>query len=368
MKIHIYTTRLACAVAASWFATLGLTAAANETHLAARPQAQYVIIISVDGMGSAYIKPLLVSGIPNELSAFKRLQTEGVGTLNARDDADFAITLPNHITMITSRGVKGEAGHGWWLNRDSTETLASHKGSYVTSGFDVAHDHGLRTGIWSGKSKFRLFQQSYSDTTGAPDIIGDDQGRDKIDCNQILPRITAENLTADFTQQMLAKPIHFVFLHYQDPDVTGHHLGWSTNPASAFATTLKAVDSQIGQLLVMVQHDPMLMDKTAIILTADHGGHNKGHGDVKNPLDFTIPFYVWGPGVPAGRDLYAMNLTSRMAPGAHDNPPYTGRQPIRNGEAANLALGMLGLEPVPGSTINSNQDLTVIEENLAPSH
>ena len=75
------------------------------------PLAQYVILISVDGLGSAYIKPLLQSGLTNELTTFKRLQSEGVGTLNARDDANYAITLPNHTSMVTGRGVVGPAGH-----------------------------------------------------------------------------------------------------------------------------------------------------------------------------------------------------------------------------------------------------------------
>jgi len=119
------------------------------------------------------------------------------------------------------------------------------------------------------------------------------------------------------------------------------------------------VDTQIGKILLKVTTSPTLKGRTAIILTADHGGHDKGHGDTKNPLDYTIPFYVWGPGVTPGGDLYAMNPTSRTAPGPNDNPPYTGKQPVRNGDCANLALQLLGLGPVPGSTIDAKQDLTV---------
>ena len=212
------------------------------------PLVRHVIVISVDGMGSEYVKPLLAAGLTNELTTFKRFQTEGTGTLNARDDADYAITLPNHVTMMTGRGVTGAAGHRWTANSNplAADTLATNKGSYVASGFDVAHDNGLRTGIWSGKSKFSLFQQSYSATTGAPDTTGDDNGRDKIDYAKVVAGIPAADLTADLLGQMADSPYDFVFLHYQDPDATGHAAGWSADPESAYATSLKAVDTQIG--------------------------------------------------------------------------------------------------------------------------
>ena len=321
---------------------------------------EYVVVISVDGMGSEYVKPLLTAGLPNELIHFKRFMAEGAGTLNARDDADYAVTLPNHVTMMTSRGVTGTTGHNWSSNTDpGTATLESNKGSYIDSAFGVSHDAGLRTGIWSGKSKFSLFQQSYSATTGAPDTQGVDNGQDKIDYDFISSGISAGDITILFTNQMTTAPCNFAFLHYQDPDAVGHSSGWSTDPASTFAATLKAVDNAIGVILTMVENSPAMQGKTTIILTADHGGHGTTHGDTTNPLDYTIPFYVWGPGVTAGADLYDMNGTSRQEPGPTANPSYTGAQPVRNGDSANLALKVLGLTAIPGSTINAAQDLVL---------
>ncbi len=343
-----------------------LTAGAANTK---DPLAKYVILISVDGMGSAYIKPLLQSGLTNELTTFKRMQSEGAGTLNARNDANYAITLPNHTSMVTGRGVVGPLGHNWTTNTDPAPgvTLASNKGSYIASAFDVVHDHGLHTGIWSGKSKFSLFHSSYNATTGAPDLNLPDHGRDKIDYEKIAAGIPAADLTAEFIHQLAARPFHFVFFHYQDPDATGHSLGWSANPESRYAASLKSVDTQIGKILDMVRETPDLNGKTTIILTSDHGGHDRTHGDTKNPLDYTIPFYVWGAGVTPGGDLYAFNPTSRSEPAAEANPPYSGPQPIRNGDAANLALSLLGLQPVPGSTIDFAQDLSVTKAPVESS-
>lgn len=327
--------------------------------------AQYVIAISVDGMGSNYVTPLLTAGT-NQLTNFLRFQNEGAGTLNARDDANYAITLPNHVTMVTSRGVDGTAGHNWTSNSDPAvgETLATKKGSYVASAFDVAHDNGKRTGIWAGKTKFSLFQSSYSSTTGALDTTGANNGRDKIDYDYVVNAPSAATLASNFINQMTANPFNFSFVHFQDPDATGHSSGWSTDRTSAFATTLKAVDTQLGNILNFVQTNPTLNGNTTIILTADHGGHSTTHGDTTNPLDYTIPFYVWGAGATAGSNLYGLNPISRTAPGTNSNPPYTGAQPIRNGDMGNLSMDLLGLGPIPGSSIDYAQNLAVPEPSM----
>jgi hypothetical protein len=108
-----------------------------------------------------------------------------------------------------------------------------------------------------------------------------------------------------------------------------------------------------------------LNGKTAIILTSDHGGIRNTHGDPADPADYTIPFFVWGPGVEAAADLYSLNPATRLDPGA-GRPDYGAAvQPIRNGDSGNLALQLLGLGPVSGSTINANQDLAVASPSIS---
>jgi hypothetical protein len=155
---------------------------------------------------------------------------------------------------------------------------------------------------------------------------------------------------------MKTNPFHYSFLHYHDTDTAGHAKSWGSPEYNA---ALAAVDAQLGRILELVTTDERFKGKTAIILSADHGGKGLGHGVSSLPINYTIPFYVWGPGVAAGKDLYALNTATRANPQA-GRPDYTpGPQPIRNGDGANLALELLGLGAVPGSVINAAQDLEV---------
>ena len=89
---------------------------------------------------------------------------------------------------------------------------------------------------------------------------------------------------------------------------------------------------------------------TVVILTSDHGGKGTSHSDITLAADYRVPFFVWGVGVDAGADLYALNRDDRSNP--HDTqPPYSAAvPPIRNAEVGNLALALLGLPPFRAAT------------------
>ena len=313
--------------------------------------AEYVVAVSMDGLGSSYLERLIASG---QLPHFRQLMAESAGTLNARADYDITVTLPNHTSMITGRRIKAPEGHNWTHNTDPAKgaTLQSNKGSYVAGVFDVAHDHGRRTGLWATKTKFSLFQVSYDATNGAPDVTGVDNGRNKLD-TAFIGKSAA--LADSFISCMSTQPCHFAFVHFGDGDGAGHKEGWGSD---AYNTAMITLDGYLGRIMDLIATHPALKGKTVLILTADHGGDGKDHGDATKALDYTIPFAVWGTGIAPG-DLYALNQSSRLSPGT-ERPDYAAPvQPIRNGEVGNLALSLLGLPPIPGSMLNFRQDLRV---------
>ena len=314
--------------------------------------AERVILISVDGLRSDAITTLGEEALPN----FYRMRSEGAFTDNARTDYDFTVTLPNHTCMVTGRPVNGPDGHNWSANGKPKQTLHDNKGAYVSGMFDVAHDAGLATALFASKGKFSLFDDSYNEINGAENA----HGRDKIDLYYSEMSGSGDDATAQPTVDKLIaasaeQPYDLIMLHMLDPDAVGHHSNWMSE---GYLNSVKRVDGMVGQVIEFVENDPKYAGKTTIILTADHGGFEGSHGKNDLPEDYTIPFYVWGEDVPAAADLYEINQSTRQNPGK-SRPDDTGPQPIRNGDTGNLALSLLGLPPIPGSTINADQSLKV---------
>jgi hypothetical protein len=112
---------------------------------------------------------------------------------------------------------------------------------------------------------------------------------------------------------------------------------------------LRQVDDWLGRILGAMEANRDVRHHWALVLTADHGGEGYDHQDSLDRDNYTIPFYVMGPGIPRGVDLYSVVSDVRYDPGAAQ-PKYTDpHPPIRNGDAGNLALELLGLPYIPGS-------------------
>ncbi len=317
-----------------------------------------VIFISVDGL-----RPDAITALgPDKVPAFYRLRREGAFTDNARTAVHRTVTLPNHVGMITSRGVEGPEGHGWTWNKDPLigATLHRNKGAYLESVFSVAHDHGLRTALFASKSKFSLFDLSYDASNGLPDVTGEDNGRDKIDVFHV--KSVSESVIDDLEDTMKRDVFDFLMVHIRNPDTAGHGFSWTVSQPSIYMSAVKKADELLDDILEKVESVPAWKNRTYIVLTADHGGLTgaKEHDLFMERENFTIPFYVWGPGIPGGADLYALNPLSRKDPGLI-NPSYESEElpPIRNEDSGNLCLSLLGLPFIPGSTSNAKQDLLV---------
>jgi hypothetical protein len=308
-----------------------------------------VLVISVDGLNPDALRRLGRSGAP----ALHRVMAEGPSTLNARTSYERTRTLPNHTGMLTGRVINRRAGgHGVWFNDDEAATTVHRAaGEYVRSVFDVVHDRGGRTALYTAKDKFALFDRTWS-AHGARDRTGWDNGRDKISRYRYSPY--EGRLTTGVIDRLLSGS-RYTFLHYAAPDRAGHASGFMS---AAYLDAVRRVDARIGRVMDAVRATPALRDHLAVIITSDHGGYASTHEDPTLPTSYTVPFLVWGRGMAAGADLYALNPS--YADPDTSRPTYAApAQPVRNSAAANLAMDLLDLPKVPGSQVDTTFSLRV---------
>ena len=345
----------------AWLAALPLILSAG---FAGAAQVSHVIQMSLDGLGAKYLQ-FYVTNAPAQFPNFRRLMAEGAFTFNARCDVDLSETIPNHASIFTGRPVLQPAGasntvhHGYNVNfppaGDTFHISGNANVPYKSSFFDVAHDFGLTTALYAGKTRIGICDRSYDGTNGALDFINTDNGRDKIDFASVpaadISGTSISNGVTPLIQDLAltnALPKRYSFIHIAEPDLTGHSANWGT---PAWSNAVRNVDAQVGRILNAIDAHPALSNRTALIVSADHGGggvSRNGHTEAYHITNYTIPFFLRAPGIPAGADLYPL-FANRGNPGTNRTDYNTQPQPIRNGDGGNLALGLLGLPPIPGS-------------------
>jgi predicted AlkP superfamily pyrophosphatase or phosphodiesterase len=314
-----------------------LRAEAVATSASAKaPQVHSVLAISIDGLNVKALRRLGTRGAPNLFA----LVREGASTFNARTEREQTVTLPNHTGMVTGRRIaRDHGGHGvtWNDERDEPSTVQEAAGEQVRSVFSVVHTEGRgRSAVFAGKGKFALWKRSWP--TGIT--------RQRIDSDM-------GDLVRTAKRDLRRRRRELRFLHLAGPDIVGHRHGFL---GRAYYDSLRRVDRLVGSVLRTARRTPRLRGHLAVIVTADHGATRSGHSQARLLANHRVPFIVRGPGVARGADLYDLNR-DYANPGRR-RPPYSHRrQPVRNGDLANVALDLLGLPPVPGSEHDSRQDL-----------
>lgn len=323
----------------------------------ARAQTTHVIHVTVDGLRGD-ILPSLMDTEPGEFPNLGRLRSEGAFTFNARSDFTHTQTIPTHGSILSGRPVTQPAlqpstvPHGYTRNGPAFDDTIHANGNpevpYVSSTFDVVHDNGLSTSFFVSKERLRIYSRSWDAGHGAEDMIGEDNGRAKIDRSVIMDQDT-DGLLTEFDSDMQTDPYNYSLVHITDPDTAGHANGFSS---AEYGVAVAAADTYLGRIFGLIDSHPELMDHAAIVMVSDHGGGvpESSHTDASALPNYKIPMAVWGPGIPAAADLYDL-YANRFDPG-DARPDYDApRQPLWNGDTGNIAVSLLGLGPIPGSTL-----------------
>jgi len=148
---------------------------------------------------------------------------------------------------------------------------------------------GLTTALFCGKIKFRHLW-----IPGALDVFdcGGAYTDTPIPAAEERKLVPAQSVAAQAVPYILEKKPQICFIHFPDADSAGHKSGWGS-PEQFEA--LKVCDQALGQILKALK-DAGILDRSTLILTADHGGKDKNHF-WPIPENLTIPWIAWGQGV-----------------------------------------------------------------------
>lgn len=94
-----------------------------------------------------------------------------------------------------------------------------------------------------------------------------------------------------------ARP-NLVNIVFDEPDHVGHSEGHDT---PAYYTKLTELDGYVGQIVQAVT-DAGMLEETIFIVTADHGGIEKGHGG-KTMREMETAFIICGKGIKKGNEM-----------------------------------------------------------------
>ena len=249
------------------FIFLVLTNLFNEKHISRR--IDHVIIIGIDGMGG--------TGIENSPTpTIDSLMAAGSYTLNARGVLPTS-SSPNWASMIMGAGPEqhGITSNEWQKDNYILPPTEKGPGGIFPTIFSVIkanNENALTGAVYQWKDFGRLFEKSLVD----------------YDTSALGENKTTE-LACDFIQSRLPE---FCFIHIDHVDGAGHKWGYDSE---RYHGGVEKADMLIKQIINSIKAAG-ISENTLLIVSADHGGNNKGHGG-ETLNEIRIPIILCGHGI-----------------------------------------------------------------------
>lgn len=243
-------------------------------------QVKHVVLIGVDGLG-AYAIP--DAAMPH----LEKIMEKGSWTLEARAVLPSSSAV-NWASMLMG---SGSTAHGYTEWGSKTPEIPSAKIS----------QYGIYPSI------FGLLREQMPDAKTA--AIYSWEGieflleKDAIDW--VLNGEGDDDWCAAQAAEILIKEKpNFLFVHFSEPDGVGHNIGHAT---PEYYEELKKVDQRISVVYEAIKAAG-IEDETIFMLSSDHGGTGKGHGN-KSLEEIYIPWIIEGPGVKTNHQTTDLVMT-----------------------------------------------------------
>ncbi|MDR1402165.1 MAG: alkaline phosphatase [Tannerellaceae bacterium] len=113
--------------------------------------------------------------------------------------------------------------------------------------------------------------------------------------------VTADNpdgCTSFAVNYIKEKKPNFCAIIYDQPDGTGHAKGWDS---PEYLEKVNQLDGYLSQIIQAIDQAGIL-DETVIVVVADHGGINTGHGG-KTMEEMQTPLVFYGKGIKKGYQI-----------------------------------------------------------------
>jgi len=280
--------------------------AVRQASAPLRSAADHVVLVGIDGLSPEGLRRV-------DVPAFRELMKDGAYTLHARAVIP-TVSSPNWASMLMAAGPEqhGVTSNDWEIDRAEIPPVALGTGRVFptiigelrrtrpNAAIGVFHD-------WDGFG--RLIERD------AATIVVDLDG----------PQNMIERAIAWWNTE---RPT-LTLIHLDHVDHAGHEHGWLS---AEYLDAVREADHLL-QRVVHALRERSLWNRTAIIVTADHGGVGKKHGGLTQS-EIEIPWIAAGAGIVKGRELKQPVTTIDTAAtiafllGVPPHPAWTGR-PVR---------------------------------------
>lgn len=329
---------------------------ANAVVPASRPVGvDHVVVVAVPGLTSTVVRKM-----GTDLSELDRMRLAGASTRNARTATESTSPDAGLASILTGRRVFPKAGgHGVGSKPTLPSTVHESAGQYVSSIFDLAHNTSRRTSFVSSRPQTKLVRESWNKRSGGKDPYGKDDGTAKFDQVKMARDDAAS--VAWWRDKMATSPAALSVIELSGATQAGTADGWT---GDAYQKAVRKLSRRVAAIRRGIERQPEMKGTTLLVVTGTSGAQ-KTTGSSRTWVEsYRVPMWVTGPGVPAGADLYSLN-PSLLYPGK-EQVAYSGTQPLRVGDLANLVTRTLGLPPVPGSTQDVDQRFQVFDPLTVP--